>query len=752
MSSPVSNSSSEGTVPPSRGFERLHERVRRWVWQQNWEQLRDVQEAAIEPILEGKTDIIIMAATAGGKTEAAFLPICSMLVGNAAGGVRALYISPLKALINDQFERLDALCEHLEIPVHRWHGDVGATKKQALIRNPSGILLITPESMEALFVIHGTQIGRVFSRLDHVVVDELHSFIGNERGRQLQSLLHRLEHVLGRSVPRIALSATLGDAGAAAEFLRPQGGDRVLLIQSAEGGQELRLQVRGYRTTAPVLTKEQIRTAERDGQKVEVEERVTGDESAVSDHLFTTLRGSDNLIFANARSRAEEYADLLRRMSEREHVPNEFFPHHGNLSKELREEVEAVLKDKTRPLSAVCTSTLELGIDIGTVKSIAQIGAPPSVASMRQRLGRSGRRGEPAILRIYVSEPEVTGDTPPQDTLHAELVQTIAMVNLLIAGWYEPPLVGALHLSALVQQILSIIAQNGGVMAREAWALLCKTGPFSEVDASMFATLLRSLGDHDLIAQARDGTLVHGGLGERIVNHYSFYTAFTTPEEYRLVTDGQTLGTLPISYPLSEGAFLIFAGQRWKVTAVDPAHKVVDLVPAPGGRPPIFFGTGASVHDCIRQEMFNVYCSGDLPTFLDSTARDLLIEARANFARLGLVEKHVIAYGKDTLLFCWVGDRVMNTIVLQLRAKDLRVSQEGLAITGTNCGPNDLRDVLAALVAEGPADARQLATTVADKLGEKYDRFLPEELLIVDYASRHLDSIRAWDTLKQLGG
>ena len=750
MSSPDSPSNSAKPAGYSQAFERLHEKIRRWIWQQRWDQLRDVQERAVEPILAGNRDVIIMAATAGGKTEAAFFPICSRLIGRASGSVRALYISPLKALINDQFGRLDELCEQLEIPVHRWHGDVAASHKRSVLKDPSGILLITPESLEALFVIRGTQVGRIFEQLGYVVVDELHSFIGNERGRQLQSLLHRLEEVLGRSVPRIALSATLGDVAIAADFLRPGQGDKALVIESTDGSQELRLQLRGYRITAPVLNKEAQRVAQQKGREVELEDRVSGDALAISTHLFATLRGSDNLIFANARARVEEYADLLRRMSERERVPNEFFPHHGNLSKELREEVEAVLKDKNRPLSAVCTSTLELGIDIGTVRTIAQIGAPPSVAGMRQRLGRSGRRGEPAILRIYISEPEITGDTPPQDTLHPELVQSIAMVNLLIEKWYEPPPTGALHLSTLIQQTLSLIAQRGGVVARKAWATLCKTGPFSEVDAPMFGTLLRALGEHDLITQARDGTLLLGGVGERIVNHYSFYAAFTTPEEYRLVTDGRTLGTLPISYPLTEGAFLIFAGQRWKVVAVDPAHKVVDLVPAPGGRPPVFFGTGASVHDRIRKEMFKIYCSGDLPAFLDATARDLLVEARTNFARLGLVEKRVIPHGRNALLFCWMGDRVTNTIALELRARGLRVSQEGLAVTTTSCCASELLSALEAVVAEGPTRASQLAANVADKISEKYDRFLPEELLITNYASHHLVSMRAWETLKQL--
>lgn len=736
---------------PSNAFERLHESVRRWVWQEKWDQLRDVQEAAIEPILSGATDVIIMAATAAGKTEAAFLPICSRLTGHAGGSIHALYIGPLKALINDQFQRLDRLCDDLQIPVHRWHGDVHAGDKRDLLKKPSGVLLITPESLEALFVIHGTQIGRLFGQLDFIVIDELHAFIGNERGRQLQSLLHRLEIAVRKRVPRIALSATLGDTALAADFLRPGKGDDVTLITSTGDERELKMQLRGYRASAPELSRAAQREAEATGCAVELEEVTAGDKISVSEHLFATLRGRDNLIFANARTAVEEYADLLRRMSEKQRVANEFFPHHGNLSKELREDVERLLKDRNRPLNVVCTSTLELGIDIGSVHSIAQIGAPPSVAAMRQRLGRSGRKaGEASILRLYVVAREVTESTAPQDAIHPELVQSVAMLNLLLAKWYEPPATGALHLSTLVQQVLSLIAQHGGVTAKAAWEMLCKSGPFAEVDARMFAQFLRGLGAHDLIAQATDGTLLPGGVGERIINHYSFYTAFTTPEEYRLVSDGRTLGTLPIDYPVGEGQFLIFAGRRWRVTWVEPEHKVIDLVPAPGGRPPQFSGTGISVHDRVRQEMLAVYRSGDIPVFLDATARDLLAEARANFARLGMAESAIIASGDQALLFPWVGSRVMNTLFLQLQQRGVGACLQGLAIAVDDHTPERLRAVLRELVAEGPADGPKLAAQASDLLLEKYDRFLPDGLLAVDYASRQLDPLGAWNAARRI--
>src|SRR3972149_7559771 len=172
----------------SQAFEKLHPKVQHWIWQQRWTELRDAQEAAVEPILSGDRDVIIASATASGKTEAAFLPIGSRLAEELSGEGLTLYISPLKALINDQFERLGPFFEHLGLPAYPWHGDVAASKKKQFSKDPRGLLLITPESLEGLFVAKGFYIHSTFRRLRFAVVDELHSFISTERGRQVQSL------------------------------------------------------------------------------------------------------------------------------------------------------------------------------------------------------------------------------------------------------------------------------------------------------------------------------------------------------------------------------------------------------------------------------------------------------------------------------------------------------------------------------------------------------------------------------------
>ncbi|MBW4659245.1 MAG: DEAD/DEAH box helicase [Drouetiella hepatica Uher 2000/2452] len=742
--------SSESTSRDSSGFHRLHEQVQRWIWEKQWTELRDIQEQAIAPILSANTDLIIAAATAGGKTEAAFLPIFSKLMSSRetgdikrGEGIQVLYISPLKALINDQYRRLSELGERLEIPVHPWHGDISSSRKQRVLRNPDGVLLITPEALEAMFVLRGHELTAIFATLQYVVVDELHSFIGIERGQQLRSLLHRLELAIHRRIPRIGLSATLGEMNLAKEYLRAGEVDAVTLIESSEAGQEIKLQIRGYRKIAPVFLE--------DESDQESEESNSRDEIDIANHLFKVLRGDKNLIFINRRQDVEKYADLLSRLCEIHHVPNEFMPHHGSLSKELREAAEDALKEDNRPANVVCTSTLELGIDIGAVTSIAQIGAPYSVSSTRQRLGRSGRRsGDPAILRIYITEPEITPHTHPEKALHPALVQAIAMTHLLLQGWYEPPRVGKLHLSTLVQQLLSLIAERGGIRPDRAWTELCEAGAFSEVDKTTYVQVLRCLGEQDLIQQTQEGLLLLGLTGERLVNHYSFYTAFKTPEEYRVTTVGKTLGTLPIDYPILEDSYLIFAGSRWQVLSVDRIHRVIDVIRAAAGRVPYFGGEPGLVHDRIRQEMFKIYTTEDTPIFLDATARDLLQEARANFLMYGLDHSPVMEYGHQTLLFPWAGSLVMNTLFIQFLTDKLEVDQGAIALTINDITPAQLLRYLKKLSKADSPDPAILSTAVRNKIIEKHDLFLSEELLCKNYATSFLDVERAWQVIRQI--
>ncbi|WP_441001141.1 DEAD/DEAH box helicase [Fodinibius sp. SL11] len=713
----------------SEAFELLDRKIQKWIWKEQWDQLRDIQEDAIPTIIEGENDVIIASATASGKTEAAILPILSNAISNNENGVYGLYIGPLKALINDQYRRFSEIAKEAHIQITPWHGDISRSKKKKLLKEPSGVLLITPESLESLFVNHGTELKKIFGDLNYVIIDELHSFIGNERGRHLKSLLSRLELTLDKSITRIGLSATIGDESLAKKFLREASPETISYIESKSLGTDLRLQLRGYLDQPPNLDNDSDDLQEEDSGYADYE---------ISKHLFKTLRGQDNLVFANSRMNVEKYADKLRQFSEDEKVPNEFWPHHGSLSKNLRETIEGELKKTNRPSTAVCTSTLEMGIDIGTVESIAQIGAPPSVASMRQRLGRSGRRGNPAIMRLYIKEQEITDRTPPQDQLRTELVQSIAMVELLINKWIEPPSLSRVHLSTLIHQLLSLIAQYGGVRANEAWTILFEKGPFDGITKSQFTLLLRKLGEEDLITQANDKTLTLGLKGEHIVGHYSFYAAFNTPEEYKIIANGKSLGTIPIVFPLVEGTYIIFAGKRWVIKSVDEDKKVVFLDQSSGGKPPSFGGSGIMIEDEIREKMFEIYTFGLQPPYLNKQGKELLKEGRKYFDVFNLLETSFLEFGNDTLMFVWKGSVIQNTLMLLLKNAGLNVAIENTAILARDCSEENLKSALEHILKSDKPDPIKLVENVKNKEKEKFDHLLPNELLSLEYQKRFI--------------
>jgi ATP-dependent Lhr-like helicase len=723
----------------SSAFEQLHEKVRRWIWQQGWTELRDIQEHSIPILLEGKRDLIIAAGTASGKTEAAFLPIVSRLAWDerpAGAGFEALYVSPLRALINDQFGRIETLCEEIGLPVIKWHGDVAASVKARARKNPHGILLTTPESLEAILVRRGPEAARLFAALSYVVIDEMHAFMDSERGRQLQSLLNRVEIAAGRRVARVGLSATLADMRTSAAFLRPLDPDAVDILESKSGGQELRLQVRGY------LEQHLKRGRGRDDDEAPEDPAL----NHVIRHLFDTLRGHRSLIFAGSRQRVELVTAELCGLCEVLGVPEEFFAHHGSLSREHREEAERRLKEDDRPGSIVATTTLELGIDVGHIEAVAQIGPGHTVSGMRQRLGRSGRRaGQPSVMRVYVTEMALDERTSPLDAMRPSMVQAVAMLNLMLRRWNEPQQLGRLHLSTLVHQILALIAHHGGLTAAQGWRRLVESGVFPAVDRPLYRDVLRRMGHPEvkLVEQAPDGTLLPGEEGERVINDRGFYAVFMSPDEFKVVTDrGKTLGNLPVDNPVMAEQLIIFAGRRWKVLEVDPIRKEILVTRAHGGKPPAFGGDGLPPHDEVVAEMRRVYEGIAVPTFLDAAAVGLVTEARETFDRLGLRHASVRRNEDDLLLFPWVGDRAQMAFILALAAHGVMAASSGIAVVVPGQHEAALRRILETLAEGPPPDAIALALLVPDMKRSKYDAYLSDDLLARCYASERIDAAR----------
>jgi len=724
----------------SKAFDLLHPEVQRWIWKQGWDELRDIQEDAIPLLLTGEQDIIIAATTAGGKTEAAFLPIVSRLVERAPAsrGFKAIYVSPLRALINDQFGRLESLCSDLEIPVFKWHGDVSQSQKLRARQKPDGILLITPESLEAILVRRGfAEALGLFQAIDWIVVDELHAYLDSPRGKQLQSLLHRIEVLTKRRIQRIGLSATLADKRIAAEFLRPREGDKARILESIDGNRNLLLQVRGY-----------IQPAHADKGYNDIGGETTdaslaGAEEQIANDLFKLLHGTRNLVFANSRKSVELYTVELSDLCEANGLPTEFLAHHGNLSREYREEAERRMKNGDLPATIVCTSTLELGIDIGNIDTVAQIGCAHTVSGLRQRLGRSGRRaGQSAKLRQYIAATELSHKTHPIDELRPGLIQAIAMINLLGAKWNEPVDTQKLHLSTLLHQILALIAQYGGITAEQGYRLLVQSGVFA-VDGELYKQLLRRMGEPEigLLVQSPDGTLLPGPVGERVIQAHDFFAVFKTPTEYRVIAGTKTLGNLPVDNPLAyvAGTLVIFGGRRWVVQELLVADKAIMVSAASGGKPPMFWGDYGGLADGIVEAMRQVYLDSDTPPYLDAKAIQLLREARSAFHRFELTDASILEHGSDLIIFPWVGSKSQLALTLALNAAGVKAGMAGIAIDCGDGNLNKLIDALEKLANDAPPDPIVLAQSTDLDL-DKFDGFLSDEMKRQNFARAALDT------------
>lgn len=709
-------------------FERLAQPVQRWIWHKKWQKLRDVQEKAIPVVLAGG-DVVIAARTAAGKTEAAMLPLLTRVVAKQnRNGFAILYVSPLKALINDQHRRLEDLCEACDIGLHKWHGDVSADAKARARKNPGGIVLITPESLEALLVRRGREVRFLFSALEAVVIDELHAFIGTERGMQLQSILNRIEIECERErVDRIGLSATLGDMRLAAEALRPGKGTSVALVNGNDEGNGLKLQIRGYLDNE-VKTDDNAKTLRNEAEDLDRH----GVPYRVADDLFRFLRGKRNLLFAGSRERVELYADRLRTMCEDGNLPNEFFPHHGNLSRAEREDLEIRLRDDPRPTTAVATTTLELGIDIGDVESVAQIGPGFAVSSLRQRLGRSGRRaGNPAILRLFVIEREPGRGQHPIDRLNLGLVQSIAMIECLKDGWCEPPAVSGLHLSTFLHQILALILQKSGIRPQNAYRILCERGPFRTIDKALFADLLRCMASEEnkLIEQSPDGFLMIGENGEKITERHEFYPVFATEREYRILHEARVLGNYPLDSAIKNGETLIFAGRRWLVLEVDDAARVISVRPNKGGKPPRFSGNGGNIHDYIVNKMREVLSTQDAYPYIDRVAGELLTSARQVFQELELDRRNIVPYGDGVIMFPWVGTKKLTTLALAFQSREFKTTPLAFAIELQECEVDGVARY-AKVLAEGDIPSMDaLMSGVSKPNVAKFDGFLSWDLM-----------------------
>lgn len=714
--------------------------IQQALWDWGWSSLRPFQTEAIESILRTDQHVLISAPTASGKTEAAFLPILSRILTRHVASVRAIYVSPLKALINDQFRRLDELCDRLQIETVRWHGDIDAGRKKKLLNAPQGILLITPESLESLFVNHGSYLGAMFGGLEFVVIDELHAFVGSERGTQLQSQLHRLTRYANTPPRRVALSATLGPlVDPYKQWLSPEDPGRVHMIQYKASPRDAKVHVHAYCLADDFV-------AENSG----------ADPGSAAEHdrmvqdLLDDFSATTNLVFCNRKEDVEELADALNRRCRQSNLREPFLVHHGSISRAERAFVEEQMRSN-EPFTTLCSSTLELGLDVGKVAAVGQIGAPHSVASLVQRLGRSGRRpGMSPALKCFIRVMIPAEDPSLTATLYPELLQAIALVQLWRQGWVEPPDIPRQDYSTFVQQVLSVLAETKGAQADQLYKALVSPGGFEDLSIPDFAAILRALGEQDLVEQLPQGDLVLGLKGQKLIADLEFYAAFPLPREYRVLHIREPVGMLPMDAVPEPGDHFLLGGRPWEVQSVDQARREVGVVPSTRSRSPRFSSPRPPRHARIAQQMRELLKQHDVPEYLDERGQELLIACRRQSQQLGLHTSSIVEQDDGTTLwFPWCGTKGMRTAQAWLQASGL---------SAEFAWPGELaiqvkvdRDQLVGALDEIAGNPPELSAEQLERLGlyrRKNDQFVPLELLAASFIAEALDEE---DALRAIG-
>ncbi len=716
--------------------------IQDYIYRCGWHELRPVQVAAAEALFGSGDHLLLSTGTASGKTEAAFLPALTLLAENPVSSVGILYVSPLKALINDQFIRLRGLLEEGKIPVCKWHGDANASAKQRLLRQPEGVLQITPESLESLLTRRSPDCAALFAQLRFVIVDEVHYFMASERGLQLQCLLERLERIAGCAPRRIGLSATLGEPAAARRWLAGNTGRPCAHPQPPEAKRKLRIHMHLYSATPAAGSSAAPQTTESIAENLEDEGC-----SPLLEDVYRHSLGKKSILFTKTRLEAEQAIAGLRQLAAHNHTPDVYRVHHGSISAALREETERQMKCSDRSLVTGATVTLELGLDIGDLEQVIQLGAPLSASSLTQRIGRCGRQGQVAELLFAIEEEEPLPGEPLPD-LHWELIKSIAVLQLYLEErWVEPCEEGGLPYGLLYHQTMCALLACGELAPPELARKVLTLTPFRDIPPEDYRLLLRHLLEIGHLQRSETGGLLIGYEAEPIVTGHEFYSVFVVPVEYRVVHNGQTIGN--VADAVRPGERIALAGRAWQVLRCDETKRTLSVAPAKGtaeSKWESFFSH--RLHGRVLEKMREVLREDYDYHYLSPACRAALAEARARARALGLTEQWLLPLegefsGGACAVFPWLGTR-------QLQALRLALKQRGIAADISPRG--DLPVFLFIDSAGLPAVRRALRGIRLDGIETaslpvnerlltkgKFHPFLPRELLLKQAAQEAVD-------------
>jgi len=609
-------------------YKLLSEPVRKYIRNKRWESLRPIQAAAINKIITTDSNYILASRTASGKTEAAFLPILSKTDFNKRG-VQVLYISPLIALINDQFYRIEDLCKDLEIKVTKWHGEAKRSLKNELIKNPEGIVLITPESIEAMFVNSPYNVYALFENLKYIVIDEIHSFLGVDRGTQLMSLLSRLQEINKNRIVTIGLSATIGNENyiEAKKFTGDIAATKVLLDKSKK---DTEAKFKYFESKTKELSLDLLKD------------------------LYLETNSHKVLIFPNSRGRTEEIAVKLRKLSDRVNGHKNYYSHHSSVDKEIRENIEFFAKNNERfNFCIACTSTLELGIDIGSVDKIVQIDSTHSVSSLVQRIGRSGRKdGAKSYLNLYA-------------TNKWSLLQSLACWLLYKADFLEPIKLATRPYDILLHQLLSIAKQLSGCKMTEIVNRLKANFAFQDISEGDINFIIDHSIENDYL-EALQNEIILGIEGEKIVNSREFYSVFKTEPNFKVLHSGRKIGEIPFSPQVRINENILLAARIWKIKDIDFDTGKIDVTAATDGKKPMFFGGGGNIDPIVRKEMLRILKSDEGYTELNESGNTVLKELRYDFKGFPILdletERPLIVKDGKLIFYTFTGTKINKSL------------------------------------------------------------------------------------------
>ena len=635
-------------------YSRLADFIQDYIYAQRWQHLNQLQIDTIEAVEAMDHNLLLMAGTAQGKTEAAFLPAISMIhreripmdisrdFQQTSSGVGILYISPLKALINDQFLRIEEMLKGTGLTITRWHGDASSYRKDKLLEEPGGILQMTPESLEAMICCHPERIRRLFGHLRFIIIDEIHYFMHDRRGMQLICLLERMQRGMRTEPIRIGLSATIQNQQEALHYL---------CMGSAYPGKILT--TRGNGRTAGrngQLAGGHGQTTGRNGQpagghgqtamcavtatrigKVEFPERYLK-------KILKQSLGKRSLLYANSRRSCEQIIAGVRKEALLRHLPDIFYVHHGSISRQQREETERIMKQTEGAILTGTTLTLELGIDIGDLDQVILVNDPPSIASMVQRLGRSGRRTGRSAMACHLRYRE---DKHDLESLDLQLVRSIAMIELYFREHYmEAERVPRYPYRLLAHTILSLICQKGCLQPQHLAAYVLELEIFQYISQEELRDLIYHMMDQKLLMQYEDGAIGLDDLGEKTVDDRGFYASFDGNRVMEVYYLGAEIGQVERSY--WTGSVFYLAGRCWQVVDCDWEQGRVSVEPYELGpeeeAEEAFRGYGRVETDSVIMKKMYEILSGDQEyAYLDQEAGGILQDIRQKAARYGLV-------------------------------------------------------------------------------------------------------------------